>query len=96
MERFESPEEITTFFNELTHWTSHDSRLKRPGITGPILFGSEKYSREELTAEMGSAFLCAMTGIDMPVIDNQTAYIAGWRRHISNGSADFLTGGGEE
>ncbi|MBN1432824.1 MAG: hypothetical protein JW931_08640 [Methanomicrobiaceae archaeon] len=35
----------------------------------------------------GSAFLCAMTGIDMPVIDNQTAYIAGWLRHIRNGSA---------
>ena len=111
MERFESPEEYySTFFHELTHWTGHESRLKRPGVTGPIRFGSEHYSREELTAEMGSAFLCAMTGIDMPVVDNQAAYIAGWLRHIRNGSAvdviraagdaqraaDFLIGGGEE
>jgi len=94
----------------LTHWTGHASRLNRPGITGPIRFGSEQYSREELTAEMGAAFLCAMAGTDMPVAENQAAYIAGWLRHIRDGSAadviraaadaqkaaDFLTGGGEE
>jgi len=94
----------------LTHWTGHASRLARPGITEPIRFGSERYSREELTAEMGAAFLCAMTGTDVPVAENQAAYIAGWLQHIRNGSAadviraaadaqratDFLTGGGEE
>ena len=99
------------FFHELTHWTGHASRLDRPGITEPIRFGSEQYSREELTAEMGAAFLCAMAGTDMPVAENQAAYIAGWLRHIRDGSAadviraatdaqraaDFLTrGGGEE
>ena len=50
-----------------------------------------------------------MTGTDMPVAENQAAYIAGWLRHIRDGSAadviraaadaqkaaDFLTGGGE-
>jgi antirestriction protein ArdC len=90
----------------LTHWTGHASRLNRPGITEPIRFGSERYSREELTAEMGAAFLCAMTGTDVPVAENQAAYIAGWLRHICDGSAadviraaadaqraaDFLTG----
>ena len=59
---------------------------------------------------MGAAFLCAMTGTDVPVAENQAAYIAGWLRHIRDGSAadviraaadaqraaDFLTGGGEE
>ncbi|MDD4431843.1 MAG: zincin-like metallopeptidase domain-containing protein, partial [Bacteroidales bacterium] len=98
------------FFHELTHWTGHASRLNRPGITEPIRFGSERYSREELTAEMGAAFLCAMTGTDVPVAENQAAYIAGWLRHLHDGSAadviraaadaqraaDFLTGGGEE
>ena len=90
----------------MTHWTGHASRLNRPGITEPIRFGSERYSREELTAEMGAAFLCAMTGTDVPVAENQAAYIAGWLRHICDGSAadviraaadaqraaDFLTG----
>ena len=51
-----------------------------------------------------------MTGTDVPVAENQAAYIAGWLRHIRDGSAadviraaadaqraaDFLTGGGEE
>jgi antirestriction protein ArdC len=43
------------FFHELTHWTGHASHLARPGITEPIRFGSERYSREELTAELGAA-----------------------------------------
>jgi len=110
-DRFASPEAYyAAFFHELTHWTGHASRLARAGITEPIRFGSERYSREELTAEMGAAFLCAMTGTDVPVAENQAAYIAGWLRHIRDGSAadviraaadaqraaDFLTGGGEE
>ncbi len=51
-----------------------------------------------------------MTGTDVPVAENQAAYIAGWLRHIRDGSAadviraaadaqraaDFLTGCGEE
>jgi len=110
-DRFASAEAYyAAFFHELTHWTGHASRLNRPGITEPIRFGSERYSREELTAEMGAAFLCAMTGTDVPVLENQAAYIAGWLRKIRNGSAadviraaadaqratDFLTRGGEE
>lgn len=109
MDRFESPEEYyAAFFHEMTHWTGHTSRLNRPGVTAPVMFGSERYSREELTAEMGAAFLCAMCGTDLLVLDNSAAYIAGWLRHLRNGSAvdvvraagdaqraaDFLTGGG--
>ncbi len=99
-----------TLFHELTHWTGHTSRLNRPGVAEPHRFGTEQYSREELTAEMGAAFLCALTGTDLPVLENQAAYIAGWLRHIQNGSAadviraavdaqraaDYLTGGGED
>jgi antirestriction protein ArdC len=111
LDQFASAEAYyAAFFHELTHWTGHASRLNRPGITEPIRFGSERYSREELTAEMGAAFLCALTGTDVPVAENQAAYIAGWLRHIRDGSgadviraaadaqkaADFLTGGGGE
>lgn len=35
------------------------------------------YSREELVAEFGAAFLCARAGIDN-TLDNSAAYIAGW------------------
>jgi antirestriction protein ArdC len=41
MDRFKGTEfYYAAFFHELTHWTGHASRLKRPGITGPIRFGS--------------------------------------------------------
>lgn len=49
-----------TELHELTHWTGHPSRLARD-MSG--CFGSPDYAREELVAEMGSAFLCASLGI---------------------------------
>src|SRR3546814_9430904 len=43
-----------TALHELTHATGHVSRLDRKLLNG---FGSKDYEREELVAEMGSAFL---------------------------------------
>ncbi|MCK5352656.1 DUF1738 domain-containing protein, partial [bacterium] len=57
-ESFDTPENYySTLFHELTHSTGHESRLNRKGITDPVRFGSNSYSKEELIAEMGSAFL---------------------------------------
>jgi antirestriction protein ArdC len=66
-------------FHELTHSTGHESRLNRAGVAGSQLaaFGSADYSREELIAEMGSAFLCAEAGIES-TLDNSAAYLKGW------------------
>lgn len=64
-----------TLFHELTHSTGHESRLSRLGIE-TIVLGSNLYSKEELIAEMGSAFLCGHTGIENKVIDNSASYIA--------------------
>ena len=44
-------------------------------------FGSDVYSREELVAEFGAAFLCATAGIDN-TLDNSAAYIAGWSKAL--------------
>lgn len=83
----------STFFHELTHWSGHSSRLNRKGITETARFGSEVYSREELAAEMGSAFLSAMCRIDTgEVQENTAAYISGWLSHIKNSSAKDLIG----
>jgi len=49
-----------TVLHELTHATGHSSRLDRK-LTNA--FGSKDYAREELVAEIGSAFLCAALGI---------------------------------
>jgi antirestriction protein ArdC len=62
-----------TAFHELTHATSHVSRLDRKLSTE---FGSKDYAREELVAEMGSAFLCASLGI-VPTV-RHADYLASW------------------
>ncbi len=65
----------STLFHELTHSTGHQKRLARDLSN---FFGSEKYSKEELVAEIGSSFLCNQTGIAEKVFNNSVAYIQGW------------------
>lgn len=82
---FRSPEAYyATFFHELTHSTGHESRLKRKEVTDPILFGSHNYSKEELTAELGAAFLCAHSNIFDSTKVNNAAYIKTWLRTLKN------------
>ncbi len=80
LEQFDSPEAYyLTYFHELTHSTGHQSRLNREGIVKPAKFKSDRYSREELVAEMGAAFLAGYTGIDEEnEIENSAAYLQGW------------------
>ena len=62
-----------TCLHELTHATGHAKRL---GRDLRIPFGSKDYAREELVAEMGSAFLCAALGI-VPTV-RHADYIGAW------------------
>jgi len=62
-----------TCLHELTHATGHASRLGRDLAHG---FGSPGYAREELVAELGSAFLCASLGI-VPTV-RHADYLASW------------------
>ena len=55
------------------HATGHASRLDR-NLTNS--FDSKDYAREELIAEMGSAFLCAALGI-VPSV-RHADYIGAW------------------
>jgi antirestriction protein ArdC len=81
IEQFDNSEEYySTLFHELGHWTGHHSRLDRFKTNArPAAFGSAEYSREELIAEMTSAFLCFDCQIDLPkLLQNQAAYLQGW------------------
>ena len=60
-------------YRHKTHWTGHGSRLDRDQ-TGR--FGSAPYAREELVAELASAFLCAALGIEPTV--RHADYLGGW------------------
>ena len=95
-EYFESPEAYYgALYHELTHSTGHESRLARPEITKISSFGGEPYSREELVAEMGSAFLCGHTGIEKMVIDNSTSYINSWLSRLSDDNRLVVTAGAQ-
>jgi len=87
-----SEEYYSTLFHELTHSTGHKSRLNREEVSkGRIMFGSSDYSKEELVAELGSAFLCAHAGIDN-TLENSTAYIQSWLKVLkSKDNSTLLT-----
>ena len=62
-----------TCFHELGHWTGHESRLAR---AFGKRFGSQAYAREELVAEMASAFVCA--SLDITPTVRHADYLAAW------------------
>lgn len=69
---------LATMLHEAGHATGHKSRLNRD-MSG--LFGSEKYAREELRAEIASAFTALEVGIsnvDIEHTNNHKAYIQNW------------------
>lgn len=81
---FESAEDFhTTRFHEATHSTGTKKRCARDGIEEFDFFGSHQYADEELVAEFGATFLCAVTGIERDeAIENSAAYIARWKTKL--------------
>ena len=65
-------------FHELVHSSGHINRLSRKELTDMKGFGSESYSIEELTAEMGACYLKSYAGIPIENLENSAAYIHGW------------------
>jgi antirestriction protein ArdC len=55
------------------HWTGHTSRLAR---SFGARFGNSAYAREELCAELTSAYLCAALGI-VPTV-RHADYLGSW------------------
>ena len=82
---FASVEEYyCTNFHECIHATGNSKRLARKTVSVPSYFGSHEYSKEELVAEMGAAFLCAHAGIVNTTIENSAAYIKGWLKALQD------------
>ena len=84
-ETFDSEEfYYSVLFHELGHSTGHEKRLGRKKMGEWTNFGSEKYSKEELVAEMTAAFLCGKSGIENQTIDNSASYIQSWLKVLKN------------
>lgn len=81
----------TTLYHELAHSTGHKDRLARD-------FGRSvgSYAKEELTAEIAAAFLGERAGINTAdVMDNSTAYLQSWLKHLKNDSKLIITAAGK-
>lgn len=83
-----------TALHEMGHATGAEKRLNREGITGGHTFGSEGYAKEELRAELFSAFMSAETGI--PHDDDQhTAYLQSWAKALKNDKNEIFRAAAE-
>lgn len=89
--QFQVPEEYySTLFHEIIHSTGHPTRLNRKELIDSSAYGSLNYSREELTAEFGAAYLCGITGIEQKTIENSAAYIQHWIGQLQSDPALIL------
>jgi antirestriction protein ArdC len=103
-EQFRSPEfYYATLFHELAHWTKAPDRLARD--FGSTSWGDEGYAKEELVAELASAFLGAEFGFAPEHIEDHASYLASWLKALRNdkrlifmaaakaqAAADFIVG----
>src|SRR5690606_12273803 len=80
----------STLFHELTHSTGHDSRLARADAFEGR-FGSDRYAKEELVAELGAAFLCARAGIAPATVEDSAAYLANWLKKLREDKKLLIT-----
>lgn len=72
-----SHEYYAVLAHEMIHWTGHESRLNR--LQKFARFGSEAYAVEELTADLGAAFLSNELSIPQSDdLSNISAYLKHW------------------
>ena len=87
-EQFKDENEYySTAFHESVHSTMKESRCNRAEERKDklVAFGSEEYSKEELVAELGSASIMNMLGIETrKSFRNSSAYIQSWLRVLKD------------
>lgn len=83
----DAAEYYSTAFHESVHSTMKESRCNRAeDRKGKLVaFGSDEYSKEELVAEIGSASIMNIIGIETnKSFHNSTAYIQNWLSVLKN------------
>ena len=65
---------VSTLFHELSHATMHPTRLQR----NIPKMGRDSYAREELVAELASAYLCNYHQVCSKLQDRHAAYLKHW------------------
>ncbi|MBR6571716.1 MAG: hypothetical protein IKK75_14805 [Clostridia bacterium] len=87
-------EYYSTLFHELTHSTGHVSRLNR--LSKEANFVSEAYSKEELIAELGAAFLVNHAGLETDgSFHNSAGYIQSWLKALKDDKRLIVSAAGK-
>lgn len=87
--QFKSPEGyVCTKAHEFGHWSGAPSRLNRD-LSGR--FGDERYSMEELIAELTSCFVCADLQIQSEPRVDHAPYIQSWLRVLKSDKKAIFT-----
>ncbi|MBN2545509.1 MAG: hypothetical protein JXB50_06915 [Spirochaetes bacterium] len=79
-----------TLWHELIHFSGHEMMLNRFNSKS-LKFASGDYAKEKLIAELGSSFLCHLTGIEKEIIKNQASYIKDWLEVLNNDKRLIIT-----
>lgn len=77
---------LSTLWHEAAHATGHPNRLDR---LVPAKFGSPDYAKEELCAEIASAFACEIHGINGRL--QHVEYVANWIKALRNDKKLIVT-----
>ncbi len=89
-----SPKEAyySTLLHELTHWSGAPHRLNREFGKR---FSDNAYAFEELVAELGAAFLCALLGVtNEPRVDH-AQYLSVWLKVLSQDHKTIFMAAGQ-
>ena len=78
----------STLAHESVHWTRHTTRLDRKFRSKSP---QDSYAKEELVAEIGSAFLAAELGFTPCVREDHANYIGAWLRVLGSDSRAIFT-----
>ena len=84
---------FSTLYHEACHATGHKNRLNRHERFSNLNF-KDRYSIEELVAEMGAAYLCGICGIENVTIDNSAAYIQSWLKKLKSDNKFIVSASG--
>lgn len=95
-QQFRNAESLyNTAFHECLHASGAEKRLNRKGLRDPK-FGTETYSKEELIAELGSASIMHMLGIETEYcFQNSASYIQNWLKILKNDLRCVISASGQ-
>lgn len=74
---------LSVVLHEMAHSTGHENRLNRPLMN---VFGTREYAKEELNAEIASAFIQTDLKISLKgqLLDDHAGYLQSWMKLLKN------------